>query len=206
MLVNNRVRNYEKDILKGLAAGIAGGIVASWVMNQFQSAWSKLTEGVERPHGAQSLQQGSPGHGVARELQERGSDESDDNAAVRVGNAVAEFVFDKKLTEHEKEIAGAVAHYAMGAFSGAIYGVAAEVTPAASFGIGMPFGAAVWLLADEGIVPAAGLSKSTAEYPLSIHAYAFVSHLVYGASTEVVRRAVRRALNGRVELESNCTF
>jgi putative membrane protein len=206
MLVNHRVPNYEKDILKALAAGVAGGIVASWVMNQFQSAWSKLTEGVERPHGAQSLQQGSPGHGVARELQERGSDQSNDNAAVRAGTAVAEFVFDKKLTKHEKEIVGAVAHYAMGAFSGAIYGVATEVTPVASVGRGIPFGAAVWLLADEGIVPAAGLSKSAREYPFSIHAYAFVSHLVFGASTEVVRSAVRRALNGRLELESNCSF
>jgi hypothetical protein len=206
MLRERTVANHDKDILKGIAAGVAGGIAAAWVMNQFQSAWSKLTEGVERSHGAQSLQEGSPEHGVARELQERGSDESDDNAAVRAGTAVAEFVFDKKLTKHEKEIAGAVAHYAMGAFSGAVYGVAAEIAPVTSAGRGMPFGAAVWLVADEGIVPAVGLSKGPTDYPLSIHAYAFVSHLVFGASTEVVRSAVRRALNGRSELESNCGF
>jgi putative membrane protein len=183
------------DLLKGLAAGVAGGIAASWVMNQFQSTWSKVTDGVEKPHGAQSLQQGSPQHGVARELEERGSNEEHDNAAVRAGTAVAEFVFDIKLTRKEKELAGAVAHYAMGATSGAIYGVAAELTPAATSGVGLPFGAAVWAIADETVVPALGLSKSPTEYPLSIHAYAFASHLVFGLASEVVRRTVRRALD-----------
>jgi putative membrane protein len=188
-------RSENRDLLKGLAAGVAGGIAASWVMNQFQSTWSKLTDGVERPHGAQSLQDGSPDHGVARELEERGSNDDNDNAAVRAGTAVAEFGFDTKLTRPEKENAGAVAHYAMGAASGAIYGVAAELTPAATAGVGIPFGAAVWVIADEGLVPALGLSKSSTEYPLSIHAYALASHLVFGLSTEVVRRTVRRALD-----------
>jgi putative membrane protein len=187
-------RNGSSDTLKGVASGVVAGIVASWVMNQFQSTWSKLMEGKEKPHGAQSLQEGSPDHGVARELQERGSDDNDDNAAVRAGTAVAEFVFDKKLTRDEKQIAGTVAHYAMGAASGAIYGAAAEFTPIATAGAGLPFGTAVWLVADEAVVPASGLSKGPNEYPWSIHAYALASHLVFGASTEVVRRAVRRAL------------
>lgn len=188
-------RNGQGDVWKGLVAGVAGGIVASWTMNQFQSMWGKLMEGKERPHGAQSLQEGSPHHGVARELQERGSDEEDDNAAVRTGNAIGELILDRKLTKDEKQIAGAVAHYAMGVVSGGIYGLAAEVTPAATVGAGLPFGAAVWLLADEVIVPAAGLSKGPAEYPLSIHAYALASHLVFGVSTEAVRRTVRNALH-----------
>jgi putative membrane protein len=183
------------EVWKGLVAGVAAGLVASWTMNQFQSMWGKLMEGKERPHGAQSLQEGSPDHGVARELQERGSDDSDDNAAVRAGTAIAELVFNKKLTKEEKQLAGAVAHYAMGVVSGGIYGVAAELTPAATIAAGLPFGTAVWLLADEGIVPAAGLSKGPTEYPLSIHAYALASHLVFGVSTEAVRRTVRSALH-----------
>jgi uncharacterized membrane protein YagU involved in acid resistance len=82
----------------------------------------------------------------------------------------------------------------MGATSGAIYGAVAEVMPAATVAEGLPFGAAVWLIADEGVVPASGLSKESSDYPPSIHAYAFASHLVYGLTTELVRRAVRRAL------------
>jgi putative membrane protein len=192
----------ESNFAKGMAAGIAGGLVASFVMNQFQAVWGKLMEGEVRSHGAQSLQQGTPSHGIGRELQERGSDEPDDNAAVRAGAAVAELLFHQKLSKSEKETAGAVAHYAMGVTSGAIYGAVAELAPQATAGEGVPFGAAVWLIADEAIVPALGLSKPATSYPLSTHIYAFASHLVYGVTTEVVRRRVRRALSSSSEVSS----
>ena len=182
------------NVWKGLAAGVFGGLVASWTMNQFQALLSELAAGEERSHGAQSMQQGTPRHGIGRALQERGRDEPDDNAATRAANAVAELGFNQHLTKAEKEVGGVVAHYAMGISSGAIYGVAAELLPVSTIGLGLPFGAAVWASADEGIVPALGLSRSAAAYPLSVHVYAFASHLVYGLTTEVVRRAVRKAL------------
>jgi putative membrane protein len=191
---NRRSEDREGDILKGLAAGIVGGLVASWTMNQFQALWSRLAESEERSHGAQSLQQGSPEHGIGRELQEQGKDDEQDTAPARLAQAISVSVFDHKLTKHEKELAGAAFHYAMGTTSGALYGAVAEVIPEAKMGAGLPFGAVVWLVVDEGLVPAAGLSKSPAEYPLSIHAYALASHLVYGLTTELVRRAVRSAL------------
>jgi putative membrane protein len=187
-------RRKKHELWKGLVAGAAGGLVASWVMNQFQALWSRRTHGIERSHGAQSLQYGLPRHGVARELLERGEERESDNAAVRIARLVSEDVFGHRLAESEKETAGAVAHYAMGATSGAVYGAAAELLPPATAGAGLPFGAAVWLIADELIVPALGLSKPPAAYPLSTHAYALASHLVYGLSTEMMRRAVRRAL------------
>lgn len=187
-------RQREGDVWKGLAAGIVGGLVASAVMNQFQALWGKLIEGEERAHGAQSLQQGTPQHGIGRELEEQGKDEEQDTAPARLAQAISVYVFNHELTESEKEMAGTALHYAMGATSGALYGAIAEVIPEATTGAGLPFGAAVWAIADEGIVPAAGLSKSPAEYPLSIHLYAFTSHLVFGLTTELVRRAVRKAL------------
>lgn len=189
-----RFKRDEHNLWKGVTAGVVGGLAASWVMNQFQSAWSKKVYGVERPHGAQSLQQGSPRHGVARILQKRGADKESDDAPMRIASGISETVFEHKLGENEKEAGGTVAHYAMGATSGAIYGAVAEMLPATTAAAGAPFGAAVWLVADEVIVPGLGLSKSLKEYPFSIHAYAFTSHLVYGVATELVRRAVRRAL------------
>lgn len=184
----------ESSVWKGLAAGAVGGLAAAFVMNQFQALWGELMEGTERPHGAQSLQQGSPAHGVGRELRERGSDEEEDNAAVRAASGVSELVFGHRLTKDGKETGGAVAHYAMGATSGAVYGAAAELLPEATASAGLPFGAAVWALADEAIVPALGLSKWPTEYPLKTHVYSFVSHLVYGLTTEAVRRGVRGVL------------
>jgi hypothetical protein len=163
-------------------------------MNQFQALWSKLAEGEERSHGAQSLQQGSPQQGIGRDLQAEGKDEPEDDAAERLANAISVGISDRELTKHEKDVAGTVLHYAMGVTSGALYGALAEAMLEATAGAGLPFGMAVWAIADEGIVPAVGLSKSPTEYPLSIHAYAISSHLVFGLTTELVRRAVRNVM------------
>ena len=75
-----------------------------------------------------------------------------------------------------------------------VYGAAAEVFPEVTAGAGLPYGAVVWLGADEGVVPLLGLSKAPNEYPVSTHAYALASHLVYGLTTEIVRRGVRNIL------------
>lgn len=180
--------------LKGLAAGAIGGLAAAFVMNQFQAAWGRISAGEERSHGAQSLQQGTPRHGVGRDLQAAGVDRPEDDATERLANAISVNVLGSELTEREKDAAGTAFHYAMGFTAGAIYGAFAEFIPAAKTGAGAPFGLAVWIVADEGLVPAAGLSKSPDEYPLSIHAYSVASHLVFGLTAETVRRAVRAAL------------
>lgn len=187
-------RDTEGDILKGLVAGVVAGLVASAVMNQFQALWSRLAEGEARSHGAQSMQRGSPEVGVGGELQAQGKDNEDDDAAERLANAISVGFSGQELTEHEKDVAGTAFHYAMGMTSGAVYGAVAEIVPAVTVGAGIPFGAAVWLVADEGIVPAVGLSKSSAEYPPSIQAYALVSHFVFGLTTELARRAIRSTL------------
>ena len=184
----------EGNVWKGLASGVVAGLAAAWAMNQFQAAWSRLAAGEERSHGAQSLQQGTPRHGVGRELELEGHDDERDDAAGRLANAIAVATLDQELSGREKETAGTAFHYAMGATSGALYGALAEVRPEVKTGAGLPFGAAVWVVADEGIVPLVGLSKSATEYPLSIHAYAFTSHLVFGLTAELVRRTVRNVL------------
>ena len=127
-------------------------------------------------------------------LQKRGSDEAQDDAAERLANTISMGVFDHKLTKSEKDTAGTALHYAYGISMGGLYGAAAEIAPIVTVGAGLTYGALIWVTADEGIVPALGLSKSATEYPLSIHIYALASHLVYGLTTEIVRGAVRRAL------------
>ena len=187
-------RRGEGSALKGLAAGAAGGLAAAFVMNRFQAALGRAAAGEERSHGAQSLQQGTPRKGVGRDLQAEGVERPEDDATERLANAISVNVTGRGLTEREKDAAGTAFHYAMGLTAGALYGALAEFAPAAKSGAGLPFGVAVWLVADEGLVPAAGLSKSAEEYPLSIHAYSIASHLVFGLATETVRRVVRAAL------------
>jgi hypothetical protein len=179
------------DVLKGLAAGLVGGLVASWTMNQFQAAWSKAAEGFDKPHGAQSMQ---PSEGEASEQPSAESKENQDDATVKAARAISEGIFGHELKEKEKKMAGAVVHYAFGTATGGLYGAVAEFAPEVTTVAGLPFGAAFWLVADEIVVPLLGLSKGPTEYPPSTHAYALASHLVYGLTAEAIRRTVRSAL------------
>ena len=43
-------------------------------------------------------------------------------------------------------------------------------------------------------MPALGLSKWPAEYPVSTHLYGLASHVVYGLTAELLRGAIRRAI------------
>ncbi|HWQ36697.1 MAG TPA: DUF1440 domain-containing protein [Blastocatellia bacterium] len=182
-------RRRDEDVLKGLLVGAISGLAASWVMNQFQAWLSHMAGSDGNSHGAQSEQQGTPPHG-----QQPRSENSDDDATERLAAVLSENIAGQMLTEDEKKSAGTALHYAFGVTTGAAYGAAAELLPQVKAGAGIPFGALVWLTADEGVVPALGLSKTPTDYPLSIHAYSLASHLVYGATTEGLRRVLRPLL------------
>lgn len=125
-------------------------------------------------------------------LEKQGREEERDDAAERLASAISVGVFDRELTEREKDAAGTAFHYAYGISMGAVYGAATEILPQTTIGAGIPYGALIWVGADEVVVPLLGLSKASDEYPLSIHASALASHLVYGLTVEIVRNAIRR--------------
>lgn len=181
--------NQHGDILKGVVVGLASGLLASWTMNQFQAAWTRMAGNSDKSHGAQSMQ---PAEGSTGDEQQDVNEQ--DDATVETAKVISRNVFGHELQEHEKEPAGAAVHYAFGAVTGGLYGALAEVTPQVTVGAGLPFGAAFWLIADEVAVPALGLSKGPTEYPVSTHAYALASHLVYGMTAELSRRALRQVL------------
>jgi putative membrane protein len=166
----------DGNVLKGILAGAVGGLVASWVMNQFQAGVTKVKEKV----------------GAGESASEGDQNEGED-ATVKTAERVSRGVFHHQLQEDEKKAAGPAVHYAMGAVSGGIYGAVAELAPVTTLGAGLPFGAAVWLAADEVAVPAFGLSKKPTEYPAAVHVQALASHLVYGLTTDLVRRGLLRA-------------
>lgn len=178
------------EVWKGVVAGAAGGLVATFAMTQFQQLAKRLADEPREVHNEQhSLDRG-------KEKSARPSEpkEGSEDATVQAAARLSEKVFHHELTETEKSIAGPALHYAFGAAVGALYGGLAEVTPAVARGGGVPFGTAVWLAADEIAVPAFKLSKGPAAYPVSVHASALGAHLVYGLATDLVRRLLRRAL------------
>jgi putative membrane protein len=171
---------------KGLLAGLAGGLAGSWTMNQFQAIWTRRQYGFDRPHGAQSLQQGNPKNPALSLPAGRNED-----ATERVAEIASRLLSRRHLSRREKRVGGAIVHYLFGVSAGAMYGIAAERVSSITVGGGLLFGALFWLLVDEGIIPLLRLSKSPKSYPVSTHACALASHLVYGITTELVRRALR---------------
>jgi putative membrane protein len=165
---------YTPDLAKGLVAGIVGGLLASFLMEQFQSLWKTASEKLNPSQGD--------------------SESEDDPATVKAAQAISAGLIHKKIRRKNKVAAGEIMHYVMGGSSGAIYGVAAELTPIATAGEGLALGTTVWAIADNGLVPALGLAKPPAKTPLSTHIYALSSHLFYGFVTETVRRAIRAVL------------
>src|SRR5687767_15084621 len=88
----------DGNVWKGLVAGLAGGLIASWTMNQFQAAWMRVATNSEKPHGAQSMQpsQGSTGNQV-----EDGKEQ--DDATVETAKVISRNVFGHELQESEKK-------------------------------------------------------------------------------------------------------
>jgi len=164
-------------------------MAGSWAMNEFQKVYSQIS---------QQLGSNSSGSGQGQESQRQESqkkqEQPSEDATMKTANRISKAVSNKELSRKQKEKLGPVVHYGFGASMGALYGVAAEMRRDVTAGFGTAFSSVVFVGADEIAVPALGLSGSPTKAPLSTHVYAFASHLVYGLTTEGVRRAVRRML------------
>jgi hypothetical protein len=179
----NRRRAEDRNVIKGVLAGTIGGLVGTWLMSEFQAIWSRTADGGHEPDGASA-----GGRHDARDWQERVEGR---NANELAANAIAERTIDRPLTREELEAAAPAMHYAFGAAMGALYGGLCEVSSKVRAMGGSGWGTAVWAGADEIAVPLLGLSRPRSEYPLETHAQAYAAHIVFGVTTELVRRSVR---------------
>jgi putative membrane protein len=164
---------------KSMFIGALSGLAAAWVMNQYWAAESKLKQQLQREENTSDQQ-----------LQRQHEPE---NPTVEVAQAVSRNLSGHDLPDRCKQQAGAAVHYIFGASMGAFYGLLSEVAPMSRTGFGLVYAAALWLTADEIMVPALGLSKAPNQYPLSKHLEGLGAHMVYGATTEGLRRALQRA-------------
>ena len=182
-----RARAARGDVGKGFVAGGLGGLVACWAMNQWLALWQRMVEGEPAPH------HGRPVAGQGGQLAREGPDARQPptmHAAAALLQRLCRYV----PTAREKQRVGQVLHYTVGTATGALYGTLTEVLPRLTTAGGLPFGLAVWLLADELAVPALGLSQPPTRQDLATHTYALVAHCVYGLTTEGTRRLVRQWL------------
>jgi hypothetical protein len=174
-------------MVRGTLAGIAGGLAASWVMDLFISGvGEKLTESLmsDEDRIRQQAEQEAQ--------QQNGSVEED--ATMKVAEDVAHTVSGgQHLSHEERKKAGPVVHYVFGGLLGGLYGALAECSTWTSVGFGTVFGAVLFAAADLSAVPALGYGPSVTEQPVKMQATPLAAHLVYGATTDLVRRAIRAA-------------
>lgn len=165
----------SRSAFRAVLSGAAAGVSAAFIMNCFQIGLGKASEALsDDPKDQES------------------GDDSSEPATV---NAVEKFqgmVSGRPLPEGERQVAGNLLHYGFGALLGAVYELAGRRFPEVRAGYGTVYGGGVAIIADEMLVPAAGLSPPPTQASASSHFYGFVSHLVFGVALEGSRRLIDR--------------
>lgn len=170
-------RGHERHLLRGAMAGIAGGLIASWVMNEFMAGPGKKLE--------ESLQEDEP-----PQNQQKNTEEED--STMKAADAIVEITTGGRHLSHEgRERGGPIVHYAFGGLMGGLYGCLAEYSKTSRAGLGTIFGTLLFVAGDLIAVPAFHLSRPPTEQPASALINPFAAHLVYGSTTEFVRRTLR---------------
>ena len=164
--MSNRMHG-NVSIGSGLLTGILGGLAGSWAMNQFQAV----------------LRDSQP-------PKRRNQPQGDEPATAQAAQAIAGHLFGHTLSASEKKIAEPAVHYGFGALAGGLYGAATALVPALGAGLGLPYAIGLWFVGDEIAVPALRLSRPARAYPAATHASALASHVVYGLTLDLIRRAL----------------
>jgi len=159
----------ERAVVASVIGGLLGGLVGAAAMSVAHTWVSRAQPAAPPP-----------------------ADQREDDATVKVADALSRKLRHAPLPEHAKPVAGSIVHYAFGAASGLAQGVAASITRLAGVGGGLGFGAAVWLGAHVVTVPALGLAPSPRQQPPAKEGLELALHLLFGVCAEQVRRVVVR--------------
>ncbi len=176
----------KRSLCYGACAGALAGVAGALAMNQFQRLAVRAGGGREADDATIGLPRTGRGPQPAQAVANASVD-----ATAMVANAALRSVGYELTNPRARQVAGEFVHLAFGAINGALYGLAAELDGRVTAAAGVPFGASVWAVADEGVVPALGLSRGPRELTPGLLAYGLLSHCVYGVTTELVRRALR---------------
>jgi putative membrane protein len=168
----------QKSVVRGILAGMAGGLAAAWMMNVFMAG------------PGQTLQDAVQSDEENREQQAHSSEPKED-ATMKAADVLAETATGSHLSRAQKETAGPIVHYAFGALTGGLYGGLAEYSSKVTSGFGTSFGGVLFSTADMLAVPVLNLGPSPSDQPASALATPFAAHIIYGATTEFVRRILR---------------
>jgi hypothetical protein len=183
--VSSSTRHTDLELL---ACGLAAGAFAGLVMNLFARAVGAATEG----HEAAGAAPGGDRQGRGAQPPQARERASED-AAVRAGAVAYRAVSGDEPPKAIRPWLGSAAHYGFSAAAGAAFTLLAPRVPAVRAGFGTLYGTLVWLLADEGVVPALGWSRKPTELSAAVHLYSLAGHWVYGGALALATRPVTDA-------------
>lgn len=157
---------HASSMLVNAMVGAAAGALAVWVMDQVD--WFNYDH--EDPEARHRTQRVRPG-GM-------------DPAHVAVNRATE--AVGMELSPPQPHPLGVAMHYSLGVGPGALYGTLWDRFPAIRTGRGTLYGLGLFLMQDEMLNAASGLSAKPTEYPWQAHARGLVAHLIYGFITDTV--------------------
>jgi putative membrane protein len=100
----------------------------------------------------------------------------------------------RPLSEAEEEVSVRAIHWGFGALAGGVYGALAEYQPIVTGRLGANFGLTLCGITHASALPMMGLTESPENQPVREQASEWVTHAIYGVTTELIRRVVRRVL------------
>jgi Protein of unknown function (DUF1440) len=185
------MRRNRPSIFRGVVTGIAAGIAATLVMDQFQKLSTAGQRALEKQ---KKLAEHESPWEIAHEQaqQEQRAAEREDSTEI-VARKIAKAT-GSHLASEKKKMAGRAIHYTFGTLMGVVYAVSAELVPEVTTGAGTAFGTLLFLSADEIAVPAFQLSGPPTDTPAVDHLQHWASHIVYGASLDMVRNLITRLM------------
>lgn len=155
--------NRANSTVGVLLDGAIAGAVATWLMGKVTSYLYAREDRRARE----------------REDSARGGNTAYGTAAEKIAELAGESLSDEEL----KRFGGRI-HWALGVAGGAAYGLLRERVPAASAARGLLFGTAFFLLMDEGLTYALGLTPGPSHFPWQTHARGLAGHLAFGAAAD----------------------
>ena len=148
-------------LIEGAVAGALGTLIMDVVttgVQRMQSAADAEREAAARPRGQSSVT----------------------NLVDRVSEGLG-----IRLDQLSRELAASATHYALGIIPGAAYAVVRDRFLPVRAGRGILFGLALWVVNDELLNSALGLSGPPEAYPLSSHMRGLIGHVVLGVATDL---------------------
>jgi len=175
-----RKQRREIKLLGGLAAGVIGGIVATWVLDKYQEGALQATRRVENAVDADPV--------LSRQQEDQLR--SQQRAHAEAAKRIAKSTFGKSLNRKQRRKAAPIVHYAVGALAGGAYGFAVEILPVVRRGYGTGYSNLLFLGGSEAVLPWFNLGTRQ-KIPRSMRTNGLSAPLIYGAVLETTRRVLR---------------